>query len=745
MRKLLNTTALCLMAAMLLAPLVAEAAGGVASKANSDALLGGKGGQMLVKADTVDYDTQTGLVTARGHVEIDYNQRIVTADTVTYNENADRATADGHVVMMAPNGDVGFAQHAVLTDQMRDGVIEAFSALVGRTGRFAAVHATRTQNGDRTTGIKAVFSPCKICAKNGERTPLWQVKADRAVYDQPAHKITYHNATLELFGVPVGYTPYFSTGDGSQKHVTGILAPDIGTSKTLGSFIRVPVYVAFNDSQDLTIAPLLSTRGGELLEGEYRQRLNDGGFWLQASVANNPHGGLSGNQDQTYSSLFGSGIIPITSIWHFGYDAQITSNDTYLKRYNISDDQRLTSDLFIEGIDGRSRFQITGYFFQGLLATDSPKTIPIVAPLIQYTFIPEKDVLGGEFRFDVNTAAVSRDFGVDSQRATAQVRWSRQFITGDGEVLTLRADARGDAYRTTNDDTIDFPNIPEHAHYVERGLPDVGLDWRWPFVSGGGGKTSLMIEPIVQLIAAPYGDNPAGIPDEDSSGAELNELDIFSFDPLPGYDVVETGPRANVGIHTEAFFPTGSAELLVGQSFRLKADPQFEPDTGLSGKSSDVVARFSLNFPPHLSFTQRVDIDPDTGTVRRDEVYMDASYGRSSVEISYLRLPPSAVVPGTDSREEINAQGTLGLWDYYVLYAEARRDLAASQMIDTEFGFGYEDECLGVSLSWRRQYTRDRDVPPSSSVLVRFNLKTDQTEGQTGDIFPRHIFSATTL
>ena len=737
--------ALLIAAALTFAPFTAQAASN--AQANSNTLLGSGDGQMLVKSDHITYDTQSGLVTADGHVEIDYNQRIVTADTVTYDENKDVATAEGHVVMMAPNGDVAFSRRAVLTDKMRDGVLEAFAALIGKNGRFAAATATRTGDGTYTTANRAVFSPCKICLQKGERTPLWQVKAEKAVYDQPKHKIVYTNAVLELFGVPIGYTPYFSTGDGSQKHVTGILAPSLGTSSTLGSFIRVPFYVAFNDSQDLTISPLVSSRGGELIEGEYRQRLSDGGYWLQASVADNPHGGLSGHEHQTYSSLFGAGIIPLTNTWRFGYDAQITSNDTYLTRYNISQDQRLTSDLFLEGISGRSRFEITGYFFQGLLATDAPATIPIVAPLIQYTYIPEYDVLGGELRFDVNTAAVSRNLGVSSQRATAKLSWKRQFVTDNGQLITVQADARGDAYRTTNNDTIDFPTIPKDAHYVERGLPDVGIDWRWPFVSGGGpGKTSLVVEPIVQLIAAPYGDNPAGIPNQDSTQFELNELDLFSYDPLPGYDIVETGPRANVGLSTQAFFPTGSAELLVGQTFRLKSDTEFSADTGLSGKSSDIVARLTLNFPPHLSLTHRVDLDPDTGTVRRNEVYMDATWGRSGLEVSYLRLPPSEVVPGFDRREEINAQGTMGLWDYWLLYAEARRDLSASQMIDTEFGFGYADECLGLSLSWRRQYTRDRDVPPSSSILFRFNLKTDQDQGDTAsDIFPRHIFSSTTL
>ncbi|HTQ14126.1 MAG TPA: LPS assembly protein LptD [Rhizomicrobium sp.] len=736
--------ALVLSAILALAASPAFAAtGGIA---DSKSLLGTGNGQMLVKADKVTYDTNTGEVTAEGHVEIDYNGRIVTADVVTYDENKDVATATGHVVMMAPNGDVAFAQHAVLTDQMKDGMLDAFSALIGKYGRFAAANATRTDSGAKTTASRAVFSPCKICNKPGQRTPLWQVKADKAVYNQLEHKIVYTDAVLDLFGVPVAYTPYFSTGDGTEKHVTGVLAPNLGTSSTLGSFIRLPVYIAFSDSEDMTFAPLVSTRGGELLEGEYRKRFNDGGMWLQASVANNPHGGLSGHEDQTYSSLFGSGLIPLDRGWRFGYDAQLTSNDTYLNRYNISQDQRLTSDLFLEGISGRSRFEITGYFFQGLLATDVPSTIPIVAPLIQYTYIPERDVLGGEFRFDFNTAAVTRDLGVSSQRATAQLSWKRQFVTNDGELITVRADARGDIYRTTNSDLADFPEFPRSAHYVERGLPDVSVDWRWPFATGGGaGKSSLVIEPIVQLIASPYGDNPAGIPNQDSTQFELNELDLFSLDPLPGYDVVETGPRANVGISTEAFFPSGSAELLLGQTFRLKPADDIASDSGLAGKSSDIVARLTINFPPHLSLTHRVDLDPNTATVRRDEVYLDATFGRSGIEVSYLRLPPSQVVPGIDTREEINAQGTLGLWDYWLIYAEARRDLAASQMIDTEFGLGYSDECLGISLSWRRQYTRDRDVPPSSSILLRFNLKTDQSTEDAGDIFPRHIFSATTL
>ena len=48
-----------------------------------------------------------------------------------------------------------------------------------------------------------------------------------------------------------------------------------------------------------------------------------------------------------------------------------------------------------------------------------------------------------------------------------------------------------------------------------------------------------------------------------------------------------------------------------------------------------------------------------------------------------------------------------------------RRDLLAGQMLDTELGLGYEDECLGISIAYRRKFTTDRDVPPSTTIVLQ--------------------------
>jgi LPS-assembly protein len=723
-------------------------------------LLGPRGSQMMLRADQVDYNLNTAVTVAHGHVEIDYNDRIVQAEQVIYDQNKDVVTAEGHVVMMAPDGNVVFATHAVLTDQMRDGVIETMSALIGANGRMASPHAVRTNNGMRMVAQPGVFTPCKVCNKPGQKTPLWSVKAQRVVYDELAHRIYYHDAIVNLMGVPVLYTPFFTHPDPTVKHSSGVLQPEVGSHSTLGYMVRVPVYVAFTDSQDATLAPLVSQRGGEQLELEYRQRWDDGGMWWQASVANDPHGGLFGNLNQTYSSIFGAGIVPLDSTWHVGFDAQLTSYSTYLQRFDMTTAPRLTNDLYLEGINGQSRFSVTGYFFEGLQATDNNSLFPVVLPLVDYTFVPQNDVLGGDFQFDFNTAAASTRIAENDQRASGQATLRWPFVSANGQLLTIQAEAKGDIYHISDVNALG-PTGMSNDQYVLRGSPYIAMDWRWPFVSPGiWGMNGFVVQPIAQVLAAPYGDNPKqllqlnnsaqGILNGDSADFELDETNIFDFDRLPGYDLVESGPRATVGTEMEALYPSGSVDFLVGQSYRLKPDPvlgEVSPlaGSGFSGRTSDLVSRLTVNFLPNVSVSDRIDIDTENDQLARNEIYLDANYGRSSVEIDYLRVPPAEELLGLDTREEVKGQALIGLWDYWLVYAAAQRDLAAGQMISEEIGLGYQDECFGVSISYKRDFTQFRDLIPSSTFLFRISLQPSELPTTPTRVFPTHLYPGEVL
>ena len=698
--------------------------------------------QVLLQADQIVYDGDAETVAAIGHVEMVDQGRILEADNVTYDQKTDTVTASGHVALTDTDGNVAFVDHLVLTDHMRNGALTGFGALIGKNGRLAAATAQRV-NANSIIADHAVYTPCKICNLPGQRVPVWQVKSERVVYDQSKHRVRFQNATLELYGVPVFYAPALTQPDPSVKYASGLLAPDIGNSTKIGYFARVPLYIALSDSNDATIVGMASTGGGEMLEGEYRQRWNGSGLWLQGSVAYNPNGGLgSGTGPQDYDHLFGSGRFALNNVWRAGFDTQLTNNPGYMRFYDISILDRLVSDLFVEADSGRSRFSASGYYFQGLRSTDVASRIPFVLPAISYSFIPTHDVAGGQFRFDLDGVALTRGSGHDDQRLTAETNWKVPVILPGGQLWTFILGGRGDEYHVAMPATA---TAPASDNFINRGTAYAALDWRWPFVTSTGINTFLL-EPIAQVIAQPYGGNPKGLRNEDASDFEFDENNLFSIDQLPGYDLIESGPRANVGLRAEAIFAGGEAEALVGQTYRLKPDPIFAAGSGETGNSSDIVGRASIKFP-HFDVADRIDLDRGNGTLRRHELYLTGTYNRSSLQISYVQLPSEAVTLGLGSRQEANVQADLNFYQNWQGFAAIRRDLEAGKMIDTEFGLGYENECVAISIAYRRRFTFDPllGLPPSTSFILRFSLKTGDQPVQPFSLFPQDVFTNPSL
>jgi LPS-assembly protein len=698
-------------AAACVAPLLALALGAYAATAEQ--------APILLQADEVTYDTRTGIVTAAGNVEVSDEMRRLYADRMTYNEATNVVTASGNVRLIEPNGDVAFADAVELTGDLREGALQGFSALIGEHGRLAAVSGSRSA-GRYTEARGAAFTPCAICPDDGNDEPLWQVKAVRVVHDQERKELSFESARLEFFGMPLLYLPVFSYPDPTVRHRSGLLVPVLGSSTELGTFIQAPYYISLSPSRDLTLQPFLTTDAGDVLQAEYRERWERGGYWLQGSL---------GYEDvragsEWLSHLFGSGRTPLTETWRAGFDVQLTSNDTYLRRYDISYVDRLTSDLFVDAVSGRNRAEVTSFYFQGLRAGDSPGNMPLVLPLAEYTFIPEDRIYDGRLQVDASALVLVRSEGQDMVRASASADWLRQSILDNGQVISVDAFARTDLYYV-RDARVPTPPDARDDHTLGRILGYAAGEWRWPFVR----KTefydaTLVVEPIAQIVAATGGGNPPGIPNEDSTTYEFDETNLFVPNEFPGLDLWTGGPRSNIGVRATAFFPGGTVEGILGQEFRTRRDPTFAPGSGVGGERSDIVGRITIQFPGRIDLVHRFRIDPVTSTLRRNEVYATASYGRSSLNLSYLKLSPETTDPSLGPREQVAAAATLGFYGNWAVFAGLRQDLELDRLIEGEAGFRYDDECFTMQVGFLHRETSDRDLRPTSSLILRIGLKT---------------------
>lgn len=677
---------------------------------------------VLMTADQMQFDRERGIVTAKGHVEISQGPRVLRADNVTYNQNTGVVTANGHVSLTGPGGEVIFAKSVKLTKELREGVIDNIRILFPDNSRFAANGAVRT-GGNRTDMRKAVYSPCKICAdKSG--TPLWQIKAQRIVHDQVKKNIEYTDATLDMFGVPVFYMPYFWNADPTVKRRTGFLPPLLGNDSQLGFTLQTPFYINIAPDWDATLSPIFTTKQFPVGVVELRHRVLNGEVQVQGSITSSRlqrkvNGPLT---KAIRGHVFTKGRFDIDNTWRWGFDGKYASDDTYLSRYNFTGINQLISRAFIEGFRGRSYASAETFYFQGLRNRDIQKRIPIIAPLLNYNFISEPIFNGSRWSLDVNALGLTRRQGTDSRRLTVTGGWQMPFIGRAGDLYTLSATVQSAVYLVNR---VVQPNKPNTFSGVTgRFFPQVTLDWRYPWVREFGNVRQL-IEPRMAISIAPNGNNSTKIPNEDSQDLEFDDTNLFSANRFPGLDRVDGGKRFTYGLRT-AFYGDGGgqSEFFIGQSYRFRVNNTFGIGSGLRDHFSDFVGRVRISPSHYLDLLYRFRLDKKKFRARRSELRMLAGPDYLRLGIDYLFFGRTTTASEFGKREEITASVTAKIAKHWTIAGRTQWDLSgtASPLIHG-ISLTYSCECFLLTIDFSRRFTVNRDDRASTRVFVRIVFK----------------------
>ncbi|CCQ74412.1 LPS-assembly protein LptD [Magnetospira sp. QH-2] len=665
-------------------------------------------------ADEVVHDRDLHTITARGNVEVVYEDRTLLTDVLSYNQKDDIVTATGRVVMHEPTGEVLFARHVKLSGDLKNGIIEDLRIILQDGARLAANGGRRT-DGRIMEFKRAVYSPCEICKEDPTKDPLWQVKADTASHDKDARTISYENVWLEVAGIPVAYTPYLSHPDPTVKRQSGFLIPTIGSSSDLGFIAHIPYFWAISDTADMTIEPILTTNEGGILSGQYRQRFEDGAWDMEASITRN-------SKDEWLGHVDSEMRFDLDSTWRAGLDVERASGETYLRRYGFNSKQTLTTRAYVEGYRKRNRASAEAFAFQQLGADDDPGTSPYVLPLLEYNHIGEADRFGGRTSLDASYLTLFRTDGRDTHRASLQGGWQLPYTGPLGDRYTLSASLRGDGYYVTNHD---IPGQQDsYTGVAGRVVPQIAMDWRMPFVRQGR-RVHQMIEPIGSVAISPYGGNPDEIPNEDSVDIEFDETNLFSFNRFNGLDRVEGGARFNYGLRWGIFAPTtGQATAIIGQSYRPHADSAFASNSGLEDNFSDIVASLRLSREDYLELKYRTRFDKDTLSPTRNEMDISAGIPAFQATVSYQFFEAHSNQQFA-TREQLQTGFSSQMSRFWSMGMTANHDLVNDNDLRSfQANLTYEDECLVFGIEYLKTVIQDRDIQPADTIMLRFNFKT---------------------
>ena len=683
----------------------------------------------LISADEVVYDKKLDLVTASGNVEVSQDDRVVVADRVTYNIGTGTVSASGNVTLIEPSGNVVFADYVELSPDLRDAFIRDIRILLSDNSRLAGASAERSE-GRYIVLQKGVFSPCELCREDPEQAPLWQIKAYQVIHDQEDKTIQYYDAWMEIFGVPVLYTPYFEHPDPTVKRKSGFLAPGFGASDTLGTTIQIPYFWAIDDTKDLTFEPVITTKQSVVLAGEYRQLFTKGFVSVIGSgtIADRERNDGSTKKDALRGHVDAFARFDIDRHWRTGLDVQRATDDTYLRLYDFSAERTLTSRAFVERFEGRNYGAANAYVYQGLRASDDNDKSPIPAPVIDYNFVGEPGLVGGKFFADSNLMVLSRIEGRASRRLSFKGGYELPYTGPIGDVYSLIAQVQTDGYWTDGvepgDTDVDPPN-PEGNELTGRFFPQLGFTWRYPWAQTNE-SFQQVIEPIAQFVASPTGGNPDEIPNEDSIGFEFDDTNLFNLNRFPGLDRVDSGTRVDYGVNwLGELGALGNSNIFVGQSYRFtKPDEDiFSARSGVRDRLSDVVGRVQLNPIKELDLLYRFRLSKSNLQPQRNELAVKAGVPALKVDLSYIFIEGDSNVERFGDREEITGKVSSRFTKNWSGSFAHKRDLENDEPLSTRISLAYENDCFLIEGVGSRKFFRDRDLEPEDSIFVRFVFK----------------------
>lgn len=693
--------------------------------------------QVQFSAGSLDYDSNADIVTALDEVRMFRQGDRLRADKVVWNRKTGRVVATGNIAVTNPQGDVAYGDSIELTDSLKDGVVQNMLVVLEQGGRMAAERGTRRTDGSMQLD-KAAYTPCAVQTSEGcPKTPSWQITAVRILYRPDRERVYFGGGQFHLFGLPAVPLPAFSmpTGGGSES---GLLAPDLQLDRVNGLELVTPYYFRLAPNKGLTLTPHIFSAVLPMMQARYEALSTKGAFQVTGYLTESRRSDDLNTTTPTDTERAFRGYIDgiaryqLDPYWSISGSARIASDRTFLRRYDISRDDRLRTTASLERIDPNTYFALTGWYIQTLRVNDPQGTQPIALPEID--FRKRINLGGGKLQLQANSLAITRTEGQDTQRAFVAAQWDLRRLTNWGQEVTFTAYGRADAYNTHDSMLTTVASYRGLDGFQTRAIGALAVDVKWPFIGEFLGGTQRLT-PRVQLVATPKTNN-LDIPNEDARAVDLEDSNLFALNRFAGYDRWEDSSRVTYGAEWAVAVPGITFNTVIGQSYRLSERPTILPvGTGLSDRFSDIVGRSTLRVRDFVSIIHRYRLDKDSFAVRRNEV--DATVGSSQTYVlaGYLRLNRNIfpAIEDLQDREEVRLAGRVQFARFWSAFGSTVIDLTERsedplsladgfEPIRHRLGVQYEDDCLRLGFTWRRDYQDTGDARSGNSFLLTLAL-----------------------
>jgi len=647
--------------------------------------------------DMFDYSILTSIFFSKGNIEIkDNNNNNYNFSEIYIDENKKKI--------------IGSDVKAFLNQS-------SISINSGNNPRFFA--NTMSSSKKISTFEKGIFTYCKK-RENG-KCPPWTLQSKKIKHDLAKKTIYYDNVVLKVYDFPIFFSPKFSHPDPTVKRRSGLLAPSLTSSTTLGSGFEVPYYWNIAKDRDLTLTPKLYFNENPLFLTEYRQDFVNSFLIVDAGYTQgykkNSLKKTNGGRSHFFSKFNMNFLDEKEKKSTLEINIEKVSNDTYLKVYDIKNSLANKDKTILEN---RIDFTFQNKdFFLGITPSVHEDTGKVGNLRHEY-LLPltvEKNIMFNEKYglLDLSSNLRIRNFETNKKANSLVNNFNWKSIKSlnlfgvesyfEGLVKNINYDTK----KTTEykNDKKNYELQSALGYFAKLGL------YKEDIIN----KNFYSLTPKFLVRYAPGHMR-------DVKGGRLNYGNLFNLNKINEFDILEPGLSTSVGfeykknklsesniVEDEVF------SFSAGQVISAKENMDIPSSTSLDQRFSDIVGSTTYKINNKLNFNYNFSIDQGYKNLNYNEVGTDYTIDKAKFNLSYLQEKNHIgdneyIQSGVDFK--INSSSELSF--------NTKRNLLTSSAEFYNLSYNYINDCLKAGVAYRREFYADRDVEQTNSLMFTISI-----------------------
>ena len=561
-----------------------------------------------------------------GNAELRRGGKALQADRIEFNHPDDTVKARGSVRINSDGNQFRGTELTLQLDTFK-GVFEQPSYRFSVNGGNGSARQIEFVNDKTLIAKDASFTTCE---RGNEATwePAWVITGSSFKFDQEEQTGVATGAVLRFKGVPLLAFPSLSFPL-SDKRKSGLLPPTFNVDSVSGLMVEQPYYFNIAPNRDATLTPIVMSKRGIGLGGEFQYLEKDYAGRLRGNYM--PADKLRDSNRWSYalqqSGTLGTGV-PAWGNVGYGINLNRVSDNNYWRdfpRNNATLTQRLlANEITANWSQGYFTSSVRALKWQTLQDPLSPIVPPYDRlPQLTASYARGNAAIAGQKGFDWSVTGDFTRFSADrtltlqpnADRAVGIARLSRPYIT-PGWYITPRVQLHATSYKfnapLTNSDMT-----------ATRVVPTFSLDSGLQFERDArffGRSFTQTLEPRAFYVRTPYRDQSL-LPNYDSGQNDFNFATVFTENAFVGDDRISDANLLTLGVTSRLINPATGAEVVrFGAAQRLRFADQRVTLPGalpVTDRISDILLGTSINWNPQWAFDGTLQYNPKLSVSER--------------------------------------------------------------------------------------------------------------------------------